>query len=814
MATPARQAKPANKKPTDTRRFSAWSGARTSSTYSAGSTPQRSSTPATPTPTTTTTTNNNTPLVQLAGLSGKTITLYTRTGQRYEGLIHSTSAEGDTTGVTLRDVRDLSTTGAPLKDTLFIAATNIDRWLPAPADDPATVAALGSHGTGTNFGGAFRTDADITAKRGPVARERELQVWQPESHDSAQPPPPLGAHGDDVTFGPQADGGSWDQFATNEQKFGIRTNFDEDVYTTRLDRSAPDFKEREKKAQRIANEIIGVATNNLHLAEERGQIDDSGVNEEDKYGAVVRGPNAYVPPGARKNGDDKKPSEGVPRLAINGHSPSPSPRPSREASKDAPRQQNSKPSEALPAFLEFVTNEKQRLTQKRQAMMKSEMDKRMAELVAFSHQFKLNKPMPDDLVPILAKDEEKQRAIRDKASHDAQDGHARSIAPPGTATVMRPTGNTARVNSSLSSSKVSGSVAAMKGKMSTTASVKFAVKPIPPRAGVSTTGKTDEAKSADKPAENKPRLSAGGKPLVPMVIQPIPPFKGGKSRPTSDVPTKTDANARLNGAAAAGDARLNVNASSFKPNPKANAFTPSSPSLKPTKAAKEQNGPPNPFFGASRPLKKHGMSPHIKDDFNPFKLSRVVDANTVVPMWGYSGKRHIHMFPPTQPMPPQPSQMPMVPPPPSYEEDSAAQAAARGYVYAYPGPYGYPGQVTFPRMYIPMMPPGPPGAYMSGPYMQPMPYPPGMPPPPNGQAGAYPNGAPPAGTFSPAPGAGYNPAANFNGAAAYGAGGRPPMPPYFQSPQMGHAVPYPMMMPPQPQAGYEGGPPVPMGGHA
>jgi hypothetical protein len=31
-----------------------------------------------------------------------------------------------------------------------------------------------------------------------------------------------------------------------------------------------------------------------------------------------------------------------------------------------------------------------------------------------------------------------------------------------------------------------------------------------------------------------------------------------------------------------------------------------------------------------------------------------------------------------------------------------------------------------------MAPPGPPGAYMPGPFMQPMPYPPGM-GPPNGQ---------------------------------------------------------------------------------
>ena len=47
------------------------------------------------------------------------------------------------------------------------------------------------------------------------------------------------------------------------------------------------------------------------------------------------------------------------------------------------------PADPLPAFRDFVTNEKQRLTQKRQALVKSEMDKRMAELVKFSQSFKV-----------------------------------------------------------------------------------------------------------------------------------------------------------------------------------------------------------------------------------------------------------------------------------------------------------------------------------------------------------------------------------------------------------------------------------------
>lgn len=48
------------------------------------------------------------------------------------------------------------------------------------------------------------------------------------------------------------------------------------------------------------------------------------------------------------------------------------------------------PADALPAFRDFVTNEKQRLTQKKQALVKNEMEKRVAELVKFSQSFKVH----------------------------------------------------------------------------------------------------------------------------------------------------------------------------------------------------------------------------------------------------------------------------------------------------------------------------------------------------------------------------------------------------------------------------------------
>lgn len=44
----------------------------------------------------------------------------------------------------------------------------------------------------------------------------------------------------------------------NEKLFGVKASFDEDLYTTKLDRNAPDFKEKEKKAQQLANEILAV----------------------------------------------------------------------------------------------------------------------------------------------------------------------------------------------------------------------------------------------------------------------------------------------------------------------------------------------------------------------------------------------------------------------------------------------------------------------------------------------------------------------------------------------------------------------------
>lgn len=114
----------------------------------------------------------------------------------------------------------------------------------------------------------FRTDADISGNL--VVRERDLQRWEPNTAVNA-----------DMSLEPS--GGTWDQFQANEQLFGVKTDYDEDIYTTRIDRSTPDYRQREAEAQRIAQEIEGSSANNSHIREERGLTnEDDGLDEETK----------------------------------------------------------------------------------------------------------------------------------------------------------------------------------------------------------------------------------------------------------------------------------------------------------------------------------------------------------------------------------------------------------------------------------------------------------------------------------------------------------------------------------------------------
>lgn len=79
----------------------------------------------------------------------------------------------------------------------------------------------------------------------------------------------------------------WDQFETNQRLFNVKSTYDENLYTKKLDKSALS-KEQLEHAERVAREIESSTTTNIHLLEERGHALEREIDEEDRYSGVIR----------------------------------------------------------------------------------------------------------------------------------------------------------------------------------------------------------------------------------------------------------------------------------------------------------------------------------------------------------------------------------------------------------------------------------------------------------------------------------------------------------------------------------------------
>lgn len=127
--------------------------------------------------------------------------------------------------------------------------------------------------------GGFGTDSAISRGRG--GREgRALEKWNMVGDAGGTAGPVGGLEEMDAKHR------GWDQFALNEARFGVKTDYKEELYTTELDYSKSRISVAE--ANRIAREIEqkGAGTTNIHLMEERGV--DVDIDEEALYGAVIR----------------------------------------------------------------------------------------------------------------------------------------------------------------------------------------------------------------------------------------------------------------------------------------------------------------------------------------------------------------------------------------------------------------------------------------------------------------------------------------------------------------------------------------------
>ena len=84
-------------------------------------------------------------------------------------------------------------------------------------------------------------------------------------------------------------GKPFDQFEANQRLFGVKNTYNEDYYTKSLDTSKM-TKDQLDKAARIAKEIEGQQSSNIHMQEERGHAIEREIDEEDLYSGVLRKP--------------------------------------------------------------------------------------------------------------------------------------------------------------------------------------------------------------------------------------------------------------------------------------------------------------------------------------------------------------------------------------------------------------------------------------------------------------------------------------------------------------------------------------------
>nr|XP_019044509.1 hypothetical protein I302_06421 [Kwoniella bestiolae CBS 10118]OCF23439.1 hypothetical protein I302_06421 [Kwoniella bestiolae CBS 10118] len=532
-------------------------------------------------------------------------------------------------------------------------------------------------------GKGFQTDTDISKSSGPV--ERELKPWVP---DAASPPPNgpstngSGGGKDQDTFGTLVTGVPWDQFETNERLFGAKTDYQEELYTTKLNKNGADYKKREKEADKLASEIMGTVSKNTHIQEERGQAgEDATKDEEEKYSGVVRAPGAYVPPGARRalgqGGAGVAPRVSAPPAPSGSTAPSPAP-PAPKAVSPAPAQSSTiapppgpprstsedpsavtsggdtavpapaKPAEAPAAaaaiptitapsdqkpqdgqlggvvdqWRQFVGTERERAEAKKQSHIKSEREKQLADLKKFHASFKVPLPMPKDILPILAKDESKQKDIEAKAATQLEKA--------------REDRKTQAATDAKSPVKTSAPMAIAKTEQPKALPPKKPFMKIPEIPPFNPTKRKSIVPTSNANANGSP---APAVPIAETAGQNIP------VQATSPTPSMASL-------ASGSQAKLNPKANTFVFKPSAAVFKPGQPSGSPATAPRQVPAAAssvaspapapatvkNPFFKDKLPEK---VAVDVRNDFNPWKHGNgsVPSASSVGLQWPYPSRK-------------------------------------------------------------------------------------------------------------------------------------------------------------------------------
>ena len=214
-----------------------------------------------------------------AHLQGRHVTVTTKDGKQYDGVFKASPPE-DKFSVVLGwarlKVKPDAIVPKPIKE-LKIGAADFASVVAFDVD------LFEDEAGAVRNKGEVLADTEIEVGGRGAGQDRELQkvasAWLTADADGG-----LGGGG-----GLTGLSGNWDQFAQNQARFGVKSSYNEELYTTKLSNQKFTKAQREEAA-RLAAEIESKPATSAHVAEERGQQEegDDDMDEEDKFSTVIR----------------------------------------------------------------------------------------------------------------------------------------------------------------------------------------------------------------------------------------------------------------------------------------------------------------------------------------------------------------------------------------------------------------------------------------------------------------------------------------------------------------------------------------------
>ncbi|KAL2794201.1 hypothetical protein BJX66DRAFT_304256 [Aspergillus keveii] len=612
---------------------------------------------------------------------GLAATVTTRNGDEFTGIFSSSSLEPSDSSITLKMTQRQSkqdqnrTNGVSDSTSPFIGSAP-EHSVTFNVNDVVDISVLNVTTTdvlakpnGAAVG--FKTDADISGNL--AMRERTLKRWEPSTD----------ANADMSLEGAAAATSGWDQFETNARLFGATSSYDENLYTTRINRSDPAYKQKEAEAARIAREIETTEVDNAHVREERGLVGADAGDEEDKYSGVRRDEknfpplasgqsNKYTPPALRNQLTATAPSyTGPVKRTTSAKEPTPTPMPPKETTpvaqphttpasvagaatdtekKAAPSKAPSVPpaaaakgaapennygNEVLGQFRIFATNEKLKFQERRRNQASYDRTIKLNELMKFSQNFKLATPVPKDLVPILAKDPHKQEEIIQRAQQQAEEKKTPKAAAA-----------TAPVDQKKAAADYSQTGA--RQEVGATAPQAQPDRPTYPRgrqmyppAGPGGrgphqlhSGRQATGMLGHRLADNLQQRKGAAAGSVPAPL----PIHDSRAPPSTTDHSSVSSPTKVSTPTSTVSTKFNVRAMEFKPNPAASTFTPggSNPPAFARAQPDTRAKSPSTFFGAKKP-RPISERPSLKDQFNPIKRMKKESAEQTDRNYTFNG---------------------------------------------------------------------------------------------------------------------------------------------------------------------------------